>query len=87
MIQIRQVDKRFNCLILSLQKLKQIRPEYTSNDFKNSREHALKKGDTILPRMYMEIKGVFAIENVWAVIDSTTHVLVYWAGLMKRIKI
>ncbi|XP_078328337.1 receptor-type tyrosine-protein phosphatase kappa-like [Crassostrea virginica] len=31
------------------EKLQQIRPEYTSNDFKNSREHALKKGDTILP--------------------------------------
>ncbi|XP_078328340.1 receptor-type tyrosine-protein phosphatase alpha-like isoform X2 [Crassostrea virginica] len=31
------------------EKLKQIRPEYTSNDFKNSREHAMKKDDTILP--------------------------------------
>ena len=45
-----------------------------SNDFKNSREHALKKGDNILPREYMELKDIFVIEHICPVLDSTTNV-------------
>ena len=45
-----------------------------SNDFKNSREHALKKGDNILPREYMELKGIFAIEHFCPLLESSSNV-------------